>query len=419
VLTLADTLFEGRLGPAARAGAGVRGIAFFTTVCFGMGLLRGVKLLISQARGGGAQHRELPALGAGLIFALAFGGVALLLGEGIALFLPLLTESEASGSQAQIYLGVRILSAPALTLYVALREARYGQGDARSPMIASVVGNGVNIVLDAIFILGLDWGVGGAAAATVVAHVIEAVILVRAQWGEGFGLRLAGRREFAALWQVGFPTGIQFTLEVGSFAMLTLILAGMGDMEVAAHQIALQVIHFGFLPTVAVGEAVSVMSGQAIGARRMRLVRSIAFRGLGVVGIYSLSFTVLLVAFGSTIAAAFTDEPLLLERTATLLLIAAVFQIADGAQVVARGTLRGTGDVRFAAFWGIVTAWALTPPAAYFLGSVLGWGAVGGWIGLTFEIMVAAAIFWVRLTQNGWLRAARRSRALSVAEAAA
>jgi MATE family multidrug resistance protein len=96
--------------------------------------------------------------------------------------------------------------------------------------------------------------------------------------------------------------------------------------------------------------------------------------------------------------------------------VAAVFQVFDGANVVARGALRGTGDVTWPAWVGILTAWALTPPLTWFLGWHLGLGALGGWIGLCLEIILGAALMWWRLERGGWRHAAAKSRVRLVDE---
>src|SRR6185503_350272 len=122
---------------------------------------------------------------------------------------------------AETYLRIRILGAPMALVYVALREGRYGQSDARSPMVATVLANAVNIGLAYLMVFTLKMGVAGAAWATVVAHSVEAGMLVLLQNRRGWGIRALRREHLRALWRVGLPTGLQFTLEVGAFAMLT------------------------------------------------------------------------------------------------------------------------------------------------------------------------------------------------------
>ncbi len=272
-------------------------------------------------------------------------------------------------------------------------------------------------MLDAVFVGALHGGVPGVAWATVIAQVVEAAILVVRQWPEGFGLARAGWREIEALVRIGVPTGVQFVLEVGSFVMLVGLLATFGDTQVAAHQIAMQVIRFAFLPLLAVSEAASVLSGQAVGAGRDELVGVVARRALAVATAYAGACTVLLAFGAGSLPRLFTSDPSLVLVTTHLLWVAAVFQLFDASNVIARGVLQGTGDVRFPALVGIATAWLATPPLTWLLGGRLGLGALGGWIGLCAEIIVGAVILWSRLARGGWRPSAARARASLRADA--
>lgn len=409
-MTLADTLFVGQLGPEALAGVGLGGTMAFTLLVFAIGLLRGVKILVSQAAGAGRAGESRAYLGAGLLIALASGAVVVALGQLVAPLAEAISASAAAGAHASTYLRIRLLGTPMLLAFVALRENRYGLGDARSPMIASLAGNAVNIALDYVLVLHVGAGVAGAAWATVVGHVTEVGIIAWAQRPDGYGVRACAWRHIAAVVRVGWPTGVQFALEVGSFMLLAGMLAALSETDMAAHQIALQVVHVSFLPAFAVGEAASVLIGQAVGANRDRLVIPVARLGLAVATTYTALGTVVILAAAPLIASAFTSDPGLADAAVHLLYVAAIFQVFDGGNVVARGALRGTGDVRIPAVIGIATAWALTPPFTWLLGYRAGLGALGGWIGLCCEIIIGALILWHRLVRGGWKAAALRSR---------
>ena len=411
VMTLVDTLFVGRLGSAALAGVGLAGTATFALLCFSMGLLRGVKVLVSQSVGAG-QRSELGAhLGAGLLLAVVLGVLTALVGCGLAQLLPHLAASPAAGAHARTYLSIRVLGAPLVLAFVALREYRYGDGDMRSPMVAALIGNAVNIALNYVMVVRLGWGVAGSAWSTVIGHVVELAVVVIAQARSGFPIAGMRWRHLAALWSVGVPTGLQFLLEMGSFALLTTIISLLGEVEMAAHQITLQVIHFSFLPTIALGEAGSVLAGQAVGANEDHLVRRIARAGLLGAVVYTGLCTIAFVALGVPIVSLFTDEPVLAGTALALLRVGACFQIADGATVVARGVLRGAGDVKVPAQLGVLCAWVFTPPLTWLLGRVAGLGALGGWIGLSCEIVLLSILCWIRLERGLWTPLAVRSRA--------
>ncbi len=410
VMTLADTLFVGRLGSAALAGVGLGGVVCFTLLCFPFGLMRGAKVLISQAVGAADTDAVPRHARAALGVAIALGFLVAGLAWCGADLLRWVAATPESGAAAANYAAIRCSAGPFVLAYVAMRESRYGIGDSRSPMVSAVLGNIANVALDALFIVGFDWGVEGAALATCIAHVLEAGLLagiVRRTAPETLGISFR-RDDLRALWDMGMPTGVQFFLEVGSFTVLAGLLASMAELEMAAHQIALQVMHFTFLPNVAVSEGASVLAGQAVGARRFERVPRVARESLAIALGYAVFCTFVLVFFGSHIARGFTDEPDLIRAVEQLLWVGAVFQLADAANVIARGVLRGTGDVRYAAVLGIATAWLCTPPLTWLLGYELGLGALGGWLGLCAEIMVGAALLWLRLRSGAWRNTAPR-----------
>lgn len=411
VMTLVDTLFVGWLGPAQLAGVGLGGTAAFAVLCFAFGVLRGAKTLVAQAVGAGRRDEIAPYLGASLALAIGLGVASMVLAFGVAQVLPMISATPAAGEHARTYLVIRMLGAVPAMIYVALREVRYGVGDARSPMVAAVVANVANIVLCWIFVRELGWGVAGAAAATAIAHGIEGALLLYTQWSEGLRVRGTRMAHLRAVMAMGFPTGVQFLLEVGSFAMLAALISAMSETQMAAHQIALQLIHFSFLPAFAVAEAANVMAGQAVGAGQPALVLGVARRAVAATSVYTGVCTLAFIFGGGWIVSGFTGDAALRQIAVHLLWVAAIFQVFDGANVVARGVLRGTGDVVWPAWVGILTAWVATPPLTWLLGWHFGLGALGGWIGLCAEIIVGAAILWWRLERGGWKRAAAASRA--------
>lgn len=418
-MTLVDTLFIGWVGPAALAGVGLGGIAAWSLICFPWGLLQGAKVLTSQAVGAGQQGEVGRYLGAGLIWALTLGLTLAGLGVLTASFLPNLAATAAAGEAAHAYLSVRALGIPLTLVFCAVREVRQGLGDARTPMVASLAANAVNIALDYLLIIVLEQGPAGAALASVIAAGVEVLVILTVQlWREGLALAGTGLRHVRALWTLGWPTGLQFLIEMGCFAVLTVMVSRYSERHMAAHQITIQVIHFSFLPALALGEASAVMAGQAVGACREALVRQVSRLAIFAGGLYCGACALLFGLGGAALARAFTSDGELVALTAQLLLIAAVFQVFDAVNMIARCTLRGTGDVRFPAVVGTLLAWALTPTSMWLLGYHLGLGVVGGWIGLCAEIIIGALIFWWRVERQGWQGAAVRARSIREAVAA-
>jgi len=409
LMTIVDTLFVSRLGPSALAGTGFGGTLAFILVCFPMGLIRAVKALTSQAVGAGRREEMHAYLAAGLLAALVMGLSVAGLGWIVAEPLSRISATPEAAENVRNYLRIRLLGTLPVLALVALQEVRYALGDSRQPMRAAVIANAVHVVIAYVLIALLGQGVEGAAWATVGSQCLEAALLVLAQRTAGFEPGRLRRRHLRALWSLGWPTAVQFVLEVGSFGVLSAMLASWSETDIAAHQIALQVCHVAFLPAIAVGEAASVLVGRAVGAGRIALVPRIARTALGVVALYTGSCTLVFAVGARPIVALFTHDPSLSRLAEQLLHLACVFLVADAANIVARCTLRGTGDVRVPALAGIITAWVMTPPLTYLLGRVLGWGAVGAWSGLCGEILAGAAFLWWRLCSDGWRKSAERS----------
>jgi MATE family multidrug resistance protein len=336
--------------------------------------------------------------------------LATVAGQLVAPLLAHLSASPRAGHFAAQYLGIRSLGAPLVLVYAALRESRYGIGDTRAPMRASLAGNAVNIALDVVLILVLDWGVRGAAYATIAGNATELAMLawpMRAQLKKLAWSRKAARD----VWAQGVPNGLQFIMEVGSFLILTVLVARMSAVDAAAHQMVLHLVNVSFLPAHALAEAAAVLVGQAVGAGKDMLVPKVARRALAIGAGYSTTVLVGYAILGSTIASAMSaGDHALADRATLLVYVGLAFLVADAANVIARGVLRGASDVRYAAVVGIATSWFTTPPLTWLLGVHLGLGVVGGWVGLAVEIVLGASLFWLRVLRGGWRPAAAAAR---------
>jgi len=411
VMTLIDTLMVSTLGSWALAGVGLGGIVHFILICFPIGVLGGVKILAAQSIGAGRPDKVKAILSAGLTLAVVMACCAATLAYFVANLLPRVSATVATGDAAMVYLRIGALGALPILVRVAVEQSRLAIGDSRSPMRVNIFMNICNVALNYCFIFVLEMGVAGAAWATLIANIIGCAAMLWVQSDDGIVLRGYGRTQLANVWRLGFPSGLQMALEMGAFATMVVLLTNLSEIDGAANQIAIQVLHFGFLPCMAIGQAASVLAGQAVGAGQRQLVRGIAMQAMIPACAYALLAGITFFFAGEWIAGFFTDDPALLELTTRLLGVAAVFQLADAANIVSRSVLQGTGDVRFCAWMGVSLAWMLTPPLTWLLAYHYGLGAFGGWLGLCFELFVATAIFTTRVRGTRWHAAADRTAA--------
>ena len=259
-----------------------------------------------------------------------------------------------------------------------------------------------------IFTAGL--GIAGAAYATLFVQVIELGWMLAIQAKEGLGLRATRLKHVLDVFRIGVPTGSEFLLGVAAFSALVLLIARMGETDLAAHQVALQVLHFAFMPAVSIGEAASVLAGQAVGANEDQRVLRVAKNALGLACAYALFCALVFVLGAVPLMRLFTTDEHVQRVGVHLLYVAAGFQIFDAANIVARSVLRGTGDVRVPAILAICSSWCFVPALTWFWGIHQGLGAMGGWLALTVDICFGALLFWWRLGRGTWHVAARQSR---------
>jgi MATE family multidrug resistance protein len=407
-MTVADSLFVAQLGTAPLAAVGLAATGAYLLNAFPIGLMGGARVQIAQSTGAG-EHRRATALACQAI------GLALALGLAVAALLPLagaylalLGAGPAIVEHGTPYLQVRIASAPLVFGMFALQAWYQGRGDTRTPMVAVLVANALNIALDPVFIFG--WfgipalGVSGAAIATAIALAAQNLVL----WVPAVGPLLAqptGLRRglVARIWRTGLPMGTNYALDVLSYVVFSALLASVGDAHLAAHVIVVRILMVSFLPGHAIGEAAGVLVGQAIGAHRPDQARrawwAATQQAVGGMALCGLAF--LLVP--DVLVAAFRAEPDVARIAVQVLALGALIQVFDAVAMVAFGSLNGAGDTRFTMVCNLAVNWVAKVPVCAFGVLVLEWGAFGAWLGIAAEVVLIAFVGVLRIRGSAWL----------------
>lgn len=407
---MTDTWFVAHLGDEALAAASLGGVLFFSIIWFSLGVLASVKLKVSEERGADPDSNPDLWIFPGFRLAVLLSIASIFAMLFLSIFVVDLAETQGAGQSAQEYIWLRG-SGTFLCLFAGcLRESMFGESESKLPLYASLISTLCNIALDALFILYFGWGVAGAAFGTALAYGINFLSLYlfdrrRRQalgrpaisWGQLWPKETSSQGDLRSLWQLGWPIGIANFLEVGAFTVLTAIIARVGNLALAAHQIALQVLHFAFLPMLAVGEGASIMVSEAHGAGQHQWILGMAKRCLALVLTFNLVVILLLGFFSPALAGLFSDDPALIALAVQLFHIAAIFQLSDGFNVVGRCVLRGAQDLRFVSFTTISLTWGITCPLAYALVLLWDFGAAGAWWAILVEVSLVGLILWIRL----------------------
>lgn len=387
---LVDTAIVGRVGERALAGVALGNTLVMAVVLPAFGVFLALEPIASQAIGAGDHAQAHAAERAGLRLAVWLAAPVALISFYSLGLLPLLRVDSATIPDARAYLLTRLPSILPFFLYIAKKTYEQAAGRTRAALEAVVVANVVHALAAYVAVFHMHLGAAGAGVATSVSSVLLACwMLMRSPRAAA-----ADRTEVAAierkLLRLGLPIGMQLGAEVGIFSLVALLMGRIGGRAAAAHQIAINLASFSFMGALGIAQATGVRVGTAIGEGSTERARRSGAVGIAL-GITAMAFWALLFAFApSLLARAFTPEQPVIEVASTLIRIAALFQLADGAQVVAAGALRGAADTRWPLVLNILVHWGFGLPVGWFLAFHLAYGAAGLWLGLTSGLVVIA-----------------------------
>ena len=418
-MSTADTIQVGPLGPESLAAVGLGAALQHFVLYLATGVVMGMSPLVSQAYGARdmAECRRVFVQGAWMavllsvpvaLFCLAGGRVAVLLGQEPAV-------AELAGSYMRA-LAFGIL--PSL-LFVAARQYLEGMGHTTAPLIVTFGGLGANIVLNHAFIYGVGdiipaLGAVGTGWATTAVRTLMfvAIFIFLATHRSLYPLHDVGMRperaRLSRVFRIGAPVGAQFGLEVGLFSLAAVMMGLLGAVELAAHQVTISLAATTFMFGLGASIAGSIRVGQHIGAGRFRAMRRAA------VCTYILSVGLMLCCAVAFIAAPrfllslYTPYNEVIAVGIQLLLVAAAFQVFDGAQVAGMCVLRGAADTRVPMVIAALGYWCVGLPVSYVLAFRLDAGPTGVWIGLSAGLAAVAVLLVIRVRHVLWNHPRRR-----------
>ncbi|HEY6350021.1 MAG TPA: MATE family efflux transporter [Candidatus Angelobacter sp.] len=417
VMGLVDTMMVGRLPYSAVAiGAVSLGSIFFYTIgIFGSSIMLGLDTLVGQSYGAGRLEDCHRAFWNALYLALVVGPALMVL---ILVILPFLNHFGIDPPVLAYTLPfVKILtwSALPLVLYFVFRRYLQSMAIVKPVVFAGVSANVVNLLGNWSLVYGhLGFpalGVTGSGWSTLISRVylaaVLAVAIVYYDRKRAGGLWRTSRRlemnRIREMLRLGIPAATQLLLEISAFSVTTVLIARLGAVPLAGNQIALNVASITFMVPLGIGSAAAVRVGHAIGAQDMRGAVRAGWMALlfGTTFMFVSALTLFL--FPQAIARIYSPDAQVVRMGATLLVVAAVFQLFDGLQVVTTGALRGAGNTRTPMFAHLLGYWMIGMPLGAILCFKFGLGAVGFWSGLCVALILIGSLLllvWARLTMR-------------------
>jgi MATE family multidrug resistance protein len=416
---LVDLVCVGRVNATAVGAVGVGTSIFAWFMVFGLGLLTGLDYLVSHAFGAGKKEECHLSWAQGFwlswIIGIPMTGALIWISDHLQWF-GLNPEVIAPSRD---YLFLLSFSLIPVYLFTASRQYLQAQGIARSAAVILILANIINAIANWTFVLGHGGfpasGAPGSAVATLIARLFMAAAMMGVQLlhdksGENHfqAFSVPFRREpMQRLLKLGFPSALQMTFEVGGFALATTLAARLTAGELAAHQIVLNIASMTFMVPLGVSSATAVLVGREMGRGSPLEAARTGWKGLGI-GVGFMAFSSLcLLLFSTQIIEFYTTDAQVQPLAANVLLIAALFQLSDGAQIVATGALRGLADTKTPMFANLLGHWGIGLPIGVTLCFFHGRGLVGLWTGLALGLTAVASLLLWR-----WVQLSRRTQAI-------
>jgi len=396
MLWVVDTVMLFEFGVEAQDAAALGRVWVTGTTLVGAGILLGLDPVMAQAFGARDARRLGHALQQGFALCLAFSvpvGLSWFWTEEILSWSGQAAELTA---EAERYAVVQLPALPFFLAFGVLRQYLNCRSLVLPPLIIALVANVLNVGLNWVFVFGHlgapALGATGAGVATALVEAFTALALAgwivtfglhRDAW-HGFDRRAWNLLRMGPVLALGIPVGLQIGLELWAFHISTLWAGKLGDgiLPLAAHNIAMQFASISFMVPLGVSIGAATRVGNLIGAGRQSEAQLAAWSSFALGGGIMALFGVVLVFGRERLPDWYTDDAAVIALTASILPIAATFQVVDGLQVVGTGILRGMGRTRPAALFHFVAFYVLALPLAWWLSFELAYGLRGIWIGL-------------------------------------
>jgi MATE family multidrug resistance protein len=417
-LHVADTVMLGWYSVEALA-AGVLGASsFFVIFILGSGFAQAVMPLVASAIGQGDETQVRRDTRMGLWLSIAFGVACYPLFWWSGPILLTLGQQPEVAALSQDFLRIAGLGMIPALLVMAMKSYLAALGRTQVVLWATIAAIFVNIAVNWALIFGNwgfpEWGVRGAAVASLVSQSLTLLVLLLYA---GLLPELRRFHLFQRFWRadpsalrqvfrLGWPIGLTGLAESGLFQASALMMGWIGTHQLAAHGIAMEVAALAFMVHLGLSNAATVRAGRAEGAGDARSLRDGAKAAIVLSMAFGLAMVTLFLAFPRDLISLFLDTAKpgsaeIITIGVSLLAFAAMFQMADATQVMALGLLRGLKDTRGPMVIAAISYWIIGIPSSYVLAFRLDYGAAGLWSGLVIGLAVAATLLMTRF----WMRA--------------
>ena len=414
---LFDSIMVGHYATVDLAAVSFANAIFFTVMVFAMGALMGITPLVGIQVGASSPDSQSPIAHSqspisslfqnGMLFTVLLSAVMLLLLGGCIPFLDYFGQDPEVIRVARPYYILIVISLVPFLFFSFFKQFLEVLGNTMVAMVITLLMNGLNILLNWVFIYG-NWGfepmgATGAGLGSLISRIgmplcFWAVMAYRKEWRPY--LRMAWKsfswKYIRKLAEIGFPIGGQTLLETFLFTASFVIIGWISKEALAAHQVANQIADMTFMLALGIGSATTIRVSHQLGEGNIHGVRMASNASIHLVLLMNTIGAALMISLRNYIPMLFTEDQEVIAIASELIVIAGLFQYADGLQAVGAAMLRGLTDVKVPMVIAFVSYILIGLSVGLLCAFPLKLGAAGIWIGFIFALAIAAICFHIR-----------------------
>ncbi len=405
---LVDNMMVGHVGTTELAAAAFANNVFMIGMYFGMGITYGLTPLIGKAFSRGKFQEVAALLKNGVFTHLAAAIVLSAVMFGIYFILPLLDQPPEVLNLAKPYFLMLCLSYFPFMLFFSMKQFFEGIGNTKMAMQITITANVVNVVVNYVLIFGKlgfpEMGLIGAGIGTLVSRLCMALLFVmfilkipkNKKYFEEAHKQVFSIKKVILILKIGIPIGFQIIVELFAFGIGAIMMGWLGEIPLAAHQVAIGLASFTYMISLGVSQANTIRVSHQMGVKNYKALQMAASASTHLVLAFMLFMGFVFIIARNYLPLMFTVDSAVINIAAGLLIVAAIFQVFDGLQVVMLSTLRGMADVKIPMFFAFFAYLLVGIPTSYILTFVLNFGPQGIWYGYLIGLSTAGILFYFR-----------------------
>ncbi len=409
LMGVTDNIMVGRyIGKIGLGSSGIANSMAFLIASIGIGGLSVVAPLISKAKA----ERNIPEINrlfrAGIRVSLWFGLILGFIGFICIYFFDIFQQSPEINQQAPTFMAIIVFSNAFMFVFAAAKQLSDGLSRTYVAMMITILGLILNLVFNILLINGYaglpKLGLNGSAVSTLITRILMMCAMLAYLFRNKVFVKYLKTKHnslkinelIIKIIKIGVPSGLQFFFEIAAFSLAVVMMGWLGENQLAAHQIAINVAATTYMMATGLSVAGGIRVGDGRGLKDIHKIRISANVALLLVIAFMTTMMLIIFVFNRFIIELYISDEEVIQIAMKLMLIAAVFQLSDGIQVVSLGVLRGISDVNIPTWITMFAYWGLSLPLGYFLGFSMKMDAIGIWIGLLVGLTTSAVLLTLR-----------------------